>query len=495
MIGPLHKLASVLLSAGLAVQTARFIAAHPTDFQYVVTRSVWGMLLLILSLTALVSGSRLLSERRAISQLAPPPAGAPNVLFITLDTVRARSLSLYGYGRETSPQLERLAKRGVVFERALATAPWTLPSHASMFTGRFPHELRADWNVPLDNRHPTLAEAFSAQGYLTAGFAANTLYCSYEHGLDRGFAHYEDYSRSPGQIILSSSLGRFLRNRLLPPYIEEVQIIGLKTAAELNRDFLHWVSSAGERPFFVFLNYFDAHAPYMPPAPFETRFGPKRARPETVLQEWSQQEAQVVIDAYDGSIAYIDHQLGLLFDQLERRGLMENTLVIVTSDHGEQFGEHGLYDHANSLYRPLLEVPLVISFPARVPAAKRIQEPVTLADLPSTVVELAALQHAPRFPGNSLTRHWEEGTIHAAETPLLMLVSRGINNPEWWPVSKGDMKSLLADGLYYIRNGDGREELYDFENDVLEERDLAGTAEGQRALERFRKDLDVLFKR
>jgi arylsulfatase A-like enzyme len=169
---------------------------------------------------------------------------------------------------------------------------------------------------------------------------------------------------------------------------------------------------------------------------------------------------------------------------------MENTLIIVTSDHGEQFGEHGLYDHANSLYRPLLEVPLLISFPKRIPEARRIREPVTITDLPSTLVELTALQNATQFPGNSLTKHWSADTKHdGPATPLLMEVSKGINMSPWLPVSKGDMKSLIAEGMHYIRNGDGREELYDFENDVLEEKDLAGTPEGQRALERLRKHL------
>ena len=112
---------------------------------------------------------------------------------IVWDTVRAGNLSLHGYGRRTSPSLERLAARGVRFDQAFATAPWTLPSHSSLFTGRWPHELTADWRVPLDETYPTLAEYLAAQGYDTAGFVANLDYCSRETGLSRGFAHYEDY--------------------------------------------------------------------------------------------------------------------------------------------------------------------------------------------------------------------------------------------------------------------------------------------------------------
>ena len=122
-----------------------------------------------------------------------PPAGSPNVLLIVLDTVRADHLSLYGYPRPTTPNLERLARRGIRFDQARAAAPWTLASHANMFTGRWPHELAVEWMRPLRGDVPTLAEYLGSLGYATAGFAGNTFYCSYDSGLDRGFTHYEDY--------------------------------------------------------------------------------------------------------------------------------------------------------------------------------------------------------------------------------------------------------------------------------------------------------------
>ena len=122
-----------------------------------------------------------------------PPANSPNVLLIVLDTVRADRLSLYGYERPTTPNLERLSKRGIRFDRARATAPWTLASHASMFTGHWPHELVTEWMTPLQGNLPMLAEYLGAHGYATAGFVANVLYCSQNSGLARGFTHYEDY--------------------------------------------------------------------------------------------------------------------------------------------------------------------------------------------------------------------------------------------------------------------------------------------------------------
>ena len=140
-------------------------------------------------------GDRLKERREARRPL--PPADSPNVLLIVLDTVRADHLSLYGYHRATTPMLERLAKRGIRFDEVRATAPWTLPSHASMFTGRWPHELGVEWMTPLRGKFPTLAEYLGSHGYATAGFAANTLFCSYDTGIDRGFTHYEDYELGP----------------------------------------------------------------------------------------------------------------------------------------------------------------------------------------------------------------------------------------------------------------------------------------------------------
>ena len=138
----------------------------------------------------------------------PFPSGqSPNVLLIVLDTVRADRLSLYGYRRPTSPTLERLARGGVRFDEARATAPWTLPSHASLFTGRWPHELDVSWKTPLGTKFPTLAEYLGSRGYATAGFVANVQYCSYEFGLDRGFTHYEDYVLEPMTPLRMCYLG------------------------------------------------------------------------------------------------------------------------------------------------------------------------------------------------------------------------------------------------------------------------------------------------
>lgn len=505
----IHHYAALLLAAGLATQTLRLISPHMLSFQKLVRRTLPWMGLLVGMLAISVQGKQILAERRALADLTPAPPYAPNVLFITLDTVRARNLSVYGYSRPTTPQLEQLAKMGVVFERALSTAPWTLPSHASMFTGRFPGELSADWLTPLDSTYPTLAEFFRARGYLTAGFVGNTGYCSYEHGLDRGFIHYEDYRISLGQTVASSMLTRTIADNFrLRRILRNDEHLNRQPADQINEKVLRWFSHKEQRPFFVFINYYDAHEPYLPPPPYDKMFGPGRKygkfsplhrhnwEPAVMHRKLSPEEVQEEIDAYDGAIAYIDHQLGQLLNELGRKGLLENTLIIITSDHGEEFGEHGIFDHGNSLYLPTVHVPLLIVFPSKVPAGKRIHEPVSLRDLAATVVDLTRLGGDPHFPGKSLARYWNMPAQAPGleETPLLSEVSRVTGRPTWFPVSRGDVKALIFNGMRYIKNGDGVEELYDFENDPWEQRNLANLEESSQILNQFRALLEKILK-
>ena len=495
----LYRWAALLLAGGLAIQTARIITAHAERFYRLVRATTLWLFVIVIGLSVGVHGREMLSERRALAAL-PPSADKPNVLLIALDTVRAQNLSLYSYPRSTTPNLERLANTGVVFDRAMSTSPWTLPSFSSMFTGRFPHEHRAALLTPLDDTYPTLAEVFNINGHVTGGFVANLLYCTREMGLHRGFVHYEDYPISLGMVLRSSWLGRAIARASLKSIFANDPRLVVKSADQVNREFLSWLNTNHQRPFFAWLNYFDAHAPYLPPEPFDTKFGPKRNQPAvydmSYRRVWSPKEIQVELDAYDGAIAYIDHQIGLLLDELQRRNVLENTVVIITSDHGEQFGEHGLFDHGNSLYRQLLHVPLLISFPQRIPEGIRVRHAVSLADLPATIVDLAELENGPRMPGNSLQRYWARThPSHDMMTPLLSEQRAGIRSPEWHPISKGDMKSLVTNRWHYILNGDGREELYDFEQDPLEIANLAHDETNQLTLKQFRLFLKKMLAR
>ena len=494
----LHRWAAFLLAGGLAIQTARIITSYAERFYRLVRATTLGLFIVVIGLAAGVHGREMLSERRALAAL-PRAANKPNVLLVVLDTVRAQNLSLYHYPRSTTPHLERFANTGVVFERAISTSGWTLPSFASMFTGRLPHEHHAALLTPLDDTYPTLAEVFSANGYVTAGFVANLLYCTREMGLHRGFAHYEDYPISLGMALRSSWLGRFIAETSLKAIFANDPRLVFKSAAQVNRDFLSWLARNDQRPFFAWLNYFDAHAPYLPPEPFDTKFGPKRSQPAvddlSHRRIWAPQEIQVELDAYDGAIAYLDHQIDSLLNTLQKRGVLENTIVIITADHGEQFGEHGLFDHGNSLYRQLLHVPLLISFPQKIPEGVRVRQAVTLADLPATIINLAELENGPRIPGDSLQMYWARShQPHDIITPVLSEQRAGIRSPEWQPISKGDMKSLITNSWHYILNGDGREELYDFERDPLEKNNSALIEVNQPILKQFRLWLKTMLK-
>ena len=376
----LHFWACGFLAVGLASCLTRAIETNLAAFRRLVGRSIAVLAVGVIGLVGLTLGRHVLCEHRAMSALTSPTRGpkAPNVLLVVLDTVRADRMSLYGYGRNTTPNLARLARRGVTFTQARLTAPWTLPSHASMMTGLWPHQQSARLHGPLDGKATTLAQFLAAHGYATAGFVANTTYCSAETGLARGFAHYEDHDLSPLGILCTSALGRrLLWDGLVSAGLwlgHDLRAELRKDAAQINRDLLAWLKTTDKRPFFAFLNYLDAHSPYIPPARFDRHFGltPESDADRSTLDQWftldkaklGPREIQLASDAYDDCLAYLDEQLGRLFNRVDRSGVLGNTLVIVTADHGEQFGEHDLYCHASSLYDPEIHVPLLVILPA-----------------------------------------------------------------------------------------------------------------------------------
>ena len=496
----LHIAAALILPLGVGAQVHRWTRAHTDGFRRRLPRATAVFALVLGGLAIGVAVPRAVSRRAVLAQLPASPDGAPNILLIILDTVRARSLDLYGYERATAPNLMAFAEDGLVFERAVATAPWTLTSHASIFTGRFHHELSTDWQEPLDGTHPTLAEVLASGGYATGGFVANLLYTSYVHGLSRGFAHYEDYPVSAGQVLLSSSLGRALApTETLHRILGREDLLTRKNAGAIVDAAVEWIEMIGDqatpRPFFAFLNLFDAHEPYLPPAPFDTLFGPTGPRPlfrEVSLTrdtrarrpaKWimTSEELRIEHNAYDASIAYMDSQLGRLFGELAAMGRLRNTIVIVASDHGEQQGEHHLFGHLNSLYEPLLHVPLVIVGPG-IPAG-RVAGPVSLRDLPATIQDLLDgvpdLVGLARLPGNSLAPRWTPAHLEAGAPdrelqPALSTLHRGISLRPWYPALRGpEMHSLWDGNHHYICNGDGFEELYETNSDPGEEKNLA----------------------
>ena len=501
LVPRLHHLAALILALGIASQITRYVTRHMASFHVLVRRTLPVLIGVLVVLAVGTSTARIVSERRALAATPPARATAPNVLLLTLDAARAPSMSLFGYARRTTPNLEGFAKTGVVFERALSTAPWTLPSYAGMFTGRWYHQLSADYATPLDATYPTLAEYLTARGYATAGFVANLGYCGAQTGLARGFTRYEDYPVSWGQLVSSSVLTRTIANNFrLRRLIRNDEHLNRKTADRVNDEVLKWLDRTDTRPFFVFVNYFDAHDPYLPPAPFDTKFGPGRPNgrtsplhhwlydPSVAHRELDDAAIQHERDAYDGALAYVDDRLGALFGALKGRGLWDNTLIVITADHGEEFGEHRVFEHGYSLYLPAIHVPLIVSLPGRVPAGKRIQTPITLRELASTIVDLLDFTREAPFPGRSLARYWETSPAPSPiqDEPLLAELTRVTGQPAWFPASKGNMKSLVFQGMRYIKNGDGAEELYNFSDDPWEVTNLAALAGHAATLAQFR---------
>jgi len=495
---PLATAACLILAAGLALRTAGPLGRRARGFDRFARRSLVAAAVL-LAATALVC--RWLGPDGG--RKAGAKAGGKNVLLIVLDTVRAESLGLYGYGRETAPNLARYAARGVRFDRAFSTAPWTAPSHASMFTGRWGHELSVGWGRPLDRTSPTLAEYLGRRGYDTAGFVANTTYCSYETGLNRGFDRYEDYDVTPGAVLLCSALvQRTLAFADKHPALASAfggalpTLSQRKSAARINRDVLGWLSSrpAG-RPFFAFLNYFDAHHPYLTPEPVAGfGGGPETVADERLLRGWwgldkrrlTPRDVALARDSYDRCIAYLDRHVGALLDELDRTGVLDETLVVVTADHGEHLGEQHLFGHGTSLYRPEIHVPLIVLTPGDT-TGRVVAEPVSLRDLPATVVDALGLAAGSPFPGRPLPtgatgpRPRDEPVLSEVEAPPEDDPNRGAS-----PVCRGPMTSLVGWGFHYVLNGDGREELYDLEGDPRETNDLAAAPASAPALRRFR---------
>ncbi len=494
----LHFWAWIILACGLATATGRLFQRYAGTCVTVIRRTT-SWLILFFVLIALGQGvSAWHRENSAVAALPSRPASAPNVLLIVLDTVRADALRAVGSNRELAPNLAKISERGVVCETAWSTAPWTLPSQAGMFTGRLPHELSSDWLSKLDATYPTLAEELSARGWLTGGFVGNTRYCSAETGLGRGFTHYEGYRLSWADLALCTALGRKLLCSSLPVQIGLCDWPARKRAPEVNASFLTWLDRRQGRPFFAFLNYWDVHDPYFAPSGFRTHMSAD-LRDTLLLRNWwwgdkqqlSRDQIGKLREAYEDCIRGLDHHIGQLFEELERRGELENTLLIITSDHGEHFAEHELFLHGNSLYEPLLHVPLILVWPDKIPAGRRVDAPVSLQGLPNTVLELLGQQGD--FPGRSWLHHWTEQPTNALETESLFaeIGSQAAYPPCHGrsPVAAGAMQCVRVGMMKYIHNGDGVEELYDLASDPQEQDNLAQDPHHRQLLLRMREAL------
>ena len=313
----------------------------------------------------------------------------PNVLLVTIDTLRRDHTSLHGHSNPTTPGLERLGAEGVVFETAYAPSSTTAPSHASIFTGLYPPAHGVQKNaVPLPRRHETLAERLAAEGYQTAAVVSSFVLDS-KFQWDQGFEVYlDDFAEADRSVKPERWEGHAIHAGF--------DRRALATTRLASRWL--WERDRG-RPFFLFVHYFDPHSPYAPPEAFPQRFPTPPASATTPGPRIVREQRAL----YDAEIAYTDRALAELLEVLRREGLDESTVVAVTGDHGEGLLDHGFMSHGTTLYEEVTRVPLVVRWKGELPP-RRLEDPVGLVDLAPTLLELVGAPDARRrgFRGHSL---------------------------------------------------------------------------------------------
>ncbi len=505
---PKYSLMWLLVPIGACVAT--FVAAKRTSADHAfepVTRVMAPMLVLLGLWTAFwaTPGSGL-SLNSSLRSGPRDPGSRPNILLIVLDTVRADHLDLFGYKRQTMPNLRRFATEECqTVNRMLTTGAWTLPSHASMFTGLYPSAHGAHYPFLHDTDAkflaysiredvPTLAEFLASLGYQTAGIAANFGILS-QFGLSRGFQHYD---LTPGSAYLApgflwlyrlrvgeSSPGKFFRQSF-PARLQgwsrlfSVREPDYRRAWEITDTARSWLIEHGGAPFFLFLNYFDAHEPYLPPAEDSERFAkrpdgdewfgfPTKRFAESKVGEatFTEQEIEFLKAQYDSELVSMDRELGRLFEFLDESGLTENTLIFVTTDHGEAFFEHGFPVHGNSLYQPETGGFLLIKAPPALGPASG-SPTMQFVDFFPTI---AAVLGEP-LPHHAQGIPWGTRDYALAE---LFCKSCGHESlePGWPDALRRELAAVMIGSQKLIRSTNEPDNVYDLTADPGETRPLA----------------------
>jgi len=506
--GRLYKRACLLLAVGIAVAFIRWLKKHEDSAVRFWKRSTPVLLGVFLVLLIGIEGGKRLHESYATSHLPAAAAGSPNVLLIVIDTLRADHVSSYGYARQTTPQIDQLASRGVLFENAVAPSSWSLPSHASLVTGRLVHEHGFGnvqpmpwfgWGHHALNGLPTLGEALQQRGYRTGAFSANRIYFTSNVGLGRGFLHFEDYFDSVGDAFVRTEFGRefarlYLNRSAKSKFTRFFRWAGLsrwldkdsegsgeyggafgvrKRADELNDEALRWVERDRKHPFFAFLTYLDVHYSYGGP-------------PEYAKPAW---DHGTTIDEYDAGLKYEDDYIGRLFAELDRTGILQNTLVIITSDHGESLGDHGLSYHGAALYWELVHVPLIFSWPGHLPQRVRIEAPVGNDAIAATVLQMVG-GRSEIFPSRSLSAFLSaEGVAQPytsqvrselPQTNTIVKQDRVMQGKE--PLATdGGMRSVISGEWQLISHEKYGDQIYNWKSDPGEMKNVINTPEGQAA--------------
>ncbi len=412
-------------------------------------RSSWAWFLPAL-LTALVA--------MAVPLLfAVPPPGSRSVILLSLDTLRADRVGALGCPRPLTPHLDALAREGMIFEQAESAAPWTLPSHASLFSSLLPYDHGARWeHRPLAPFVATLAEHFREGGYRTASINGGG-YVSAYLGFSQGFDLYEEHDEE-----------------------KEGGPAGIAAAA------LKWARGAGGAPFFLFVHTYEIHSPYTHPGMADPadrgRLGETFEIPDVLAVQSGKMvltagERRYVSGLYDGDVADADRVMGGMLEAMRKEGILDRAVLVVLSDHGEDLWDHDATrspGHGHSLYEEILHVPLIVRAPGIVPAGSRIRTPVSLLDVAPTLLALAGLPPDADYRGENLERTLRTGEEPAPAEILAESIEYG---PDRFSIRKGDLKAVLAPLPDRHNAGvrvDARPlEVFDLAHDPREEHDLS----------------------
>jgi arylsulfatase A-like enzyme len=404
-------------------------------------------------------------------------ANEMNFVLITLDTTRADHLGCYGYSKNTTPFLDSLAQKGVLFENAYANATWTLPSHTSLFTGMMPSVHGVGYsNFFVSPSVKTIAESLQQKGYTSAAFIGGPFLVS-AFNINQGFDFYDEH------LDPHSELKRLTLFRLISKITGKQlwHTDGQRRGAEINQEvssYLKWV--VNRQPFFLFINYFDAHEPYDPPQEIRDemkihttmkgniRFYPLNKQngiachaDKTPLTE---SEFQQLRDLYDGELRYQDQQLQALWKMLEEAGVASKTILIIASDHGETIGEHQFLDHGHNLYQEQVHVPLLFYNSGLFSGGRKITEKVQLIDIYPTLLEFVGLKPDSGIQGHSLIPG-----LRSNKFPVRPVLSEiDIDSHPRFAAFKRSQRMILEDSLKYIDSSNRQNHLFDLQTDPAE---------------------------
>lgn len=394
-----------------------------------------------------------------------------NVLMIVVDTLRADHLGCYGYERETSPNIDKLAKQGVLFERCYSTSSWTLPAVASLLSSKPPARHGATgWTDKVAADVPWLPSVLQERGYHTMAVTSNP-FLTKKHGFDRGFDQFDSES------VIASAQWSF--PRLKSKY---KALVLASTSATATRRSMELLNKRPENePFFMMLHYMDPHADYVPPEPFNTKFTGDyegnlsgHVQSENIGPDIPGKAQKHIKALYDGEIAHVDRYIGQVLDHLEALDIRDQTAVIVTADHGEELLDHGQWGHGRTLYEEVIRVPLIIDWPGDEASGHRVSAPVSLLDLPPTVLNGLDKQVPKAMDGRDLSPALQGGEVSEEQT---LTASTSLGAP-LHAVIRGDKKiiaEITGGSSPTLRNS----EFYDLSKDPEEQEPQASEATQQ----------------